>query len=60
MRKNPMGGPDRIRATSHVKSLLWANLALRRSANRWKGPGRTMQGPATRSRSRNTMWAARS
>ncbi len=22
MRKNPMGGPDRIRATSHAKSLL--------------------------------------
>ena len=28
MRKNPMGGPDRIRATSHAKSLCLANLAL--------------------------------
>jgi len=34
MRKKPIGGPDRIRATSHAKSLLSANLALRRSANR--------------------------
>ena len=53
-------GPDRIRATSQVKSLRLASLTLRCSANRWKGPGRTMQGPATRSRSRNTRWAARS
>ena len=30
MRKNPMGGPDRIRVTSHAKSLLSASLALRR------------------------------
>ena len=54
MRKKPMGGPDRVRATSHIKSLPWANLALRRSANRAKGPGRTRQGPAMRSCSGNT------
>jgi hypothetical protein len=41
-----MGGPDRIRATSHMKSLCLANLAPRRSATRWKGSGRTRQGPA--------------
>ena len=28
MRKNPTGGPDRIRVTSHAKSLLSASLAL--------------------------------
>ncbi len=60
MRKNPTGGPERIRATSHAKSLRRANLALRRSANRSNGPGNTRQGPATRSCSRNTRWAARS
>src|SRR5262249_31906689 len=60
IRKNPTGGPDRIRATSQAKSLSWANLALRRSANRPKGPGNTRQGAGTGACSRHTMWAARS
>ncbi len=34
MRNNPTGGPERTRATSNVKSLRRANVALRRSANR--------------------------
>jgi hypothetical protein len=37
MRKNPMGGPDRIRVTSHAKSLLSASLALRLSAKPLEG-----------------------
>jgi len=37
MRKNPGGGPDRIRATSQAKSWRFASLARPRSANRWKG-----------------------
>ena len=44
MRKNPRGGPDRMRATNHAKSWIWASFALRRSANRCNGPGRTRQG----------------
>ena len=44
MRKNPGGGPDRIRATSHPKSWRFASLTRRRSANRWNGPGSTRQG----------------
>src|SRR5262245_32158277 len=60
MRKNPGGGPDRIRSTSHRKSLFFASLTRRRSANRWNGPGTTRNGPAIGSRSRSRRWAARS
>ena len=59
MRNNPGGGPDRIRATSHPNSfaLPASPCATRRTAEQ---AGRTRQGPATGSRSRSTMWAARS
>src|SRR5262245_34856418 len=60
MRKNPGGGPDRIRSTSHRKSLFFASLTRRRSANRWNGPGTTRNGPAIGSPSRSRRWAARS
>ena len=59
MRKKPGGGPDRIVAMSHVKSLC-ASALLRRSAKRPHVPGRTSPGPARWSRSRRTRCAARS
>ena len=59
MRKKPGGGPDRIVAMSHVKSLS-ASALLRRSAKRPHAPGRTSPGPARWSRSRRTRCAARS
>ena len=59
MRKKPGGGPDRIVALSHVKSLS-ASALLRRSAKRPHAPGRTSPGPARESRSRRIRCAARS
>lgn len=59
IRKKPGGGPDRIVATSHEKSLSVSAL-LRRSAKRPHPPGRTSPGPARWSCSRSTRCAARS
>jgi len=57
--KKPSGGPDRIVATSHEKSLSVSAL-LRRSAKWPHTPARTSPGPAGWSCSRRTMCAARS
>ncbi len=44
MRKNPGGGPERIRAMSHSNFLWSASLALCRSATRWNKPGKDEAG----------------
>ena len=59
MRKKPRGGPDRIVATSQVKSFC-ASASLRRSAKWPHAPGMTSPGAATGSCSRSTRCDARS